>query len=221
MPEARRLVLLRHGRTSWNAIDRAQGHTDVQLDDVGREQGRDAAQCLASLRPAGLWTSDLARAYETARLVQDATGLEPTPDQRLREFDVGVRSGLTRTEFAERYPEQFRAWSSGTPGPLVAGEESPDDVAGRILPALSELLSTVDAGEVGLVVGHGSAIRVGIFALIGWPLSAIRSLRVLDNGAWAVLEQRPEDQRPRLAAYNLTAHRRATTPDFASEEAQG
>ena len=204
MSEARRLVLLRHGRTAWNAIDRAQGHTDVQLDDLGREQGRDASQCLASLRPSRLWTSDLARAHDTARMIQDVTGLEPVPDPRLREFDVGVRSGLTRTEFSERYPEEYAAWLAGAPGPLVEGEESAEAVRARVVPALTECLDSVDDGEAGIVVSHGACIRVGIFALVGWPMDATRSLRGLDNGAWAVLERRPGAARPRLAAYNLT-----------------
>jgi probable phosphoglycerate mutase len=219
--EIRRLVLVRHGRTAWNAIDRAQGHTDVQLDDCGREQSRDAAVCLATLSPTRIWTSDLARARESAQMIGEAARLVPETDPRLREFDVGVRSGLTRPEFAERYPEEYAAWLAGAPGPLVEGEETADAVRARVGPALSEALESLSFGQTGLVVMHGASLKVGMFALLGWPWASGRTLRGLDNGAWAVLEQRHHDPTPRLAGYNLTAHRRAASPDFARAEPQG
>lgn len=221
MADARRLVLLRHGRTAWNLIDRAQGHTDVELDECGREQARDAALCLASLEPSRLWTSDLARARQTASYLEEATGLAAQADPRLREFDLGVRSGLTRAEFAERYPEEYAAWCAGTAGPRVPGEEPPEAVRDRVAPALTESLTALGPGETGIVVLHGGCLKVGLGALLGWPWDCARSLRVVDNGGWAVLVQGPEDPRPRLAAYNLMARRRAATPDFSSEEGQG
>jgi glucosyl-3-phosphoglycerate phosphatase len=219
--DSRRLVLLRHGRTAWNLIDRAQGHTDVELDDCGREQGRDAAACLASLAPVRLWTSDLARARETAAFLEEAGGLVAEPDPRLREFDLGVRAGLTRAEFAERFPEEYAAWLAGRPGPLVPGEETSEAVRERVAPALSGYLHLLAPGETGIVVLHGACLKVGMFALLDWPWASSRSLRTLDNGGWAVLVQGPDDPLPRLAAYNLTARRRAVTPDFVSTEGQG
>ena len=65
----RRLVLLRHGRTEWNETGRAQGHADVPLDEVGLAQAKEVAPVLAALRPVALWSSDLARAAQTADAV--------------------------------------------------------------------------------------------------------------------------------------------------------
>ena len=98
----RRLVLVRHGQTAWNAAGRAQGHTDISLDDTGRQQAEEMAAVVADLRPALLVSSDLARARETAAFLEKATGLTAEEDARLREYDVGMRTGLTREEFAER-----------------------------------------------------------------------------------------------------------------------
>ncbi|MDX6318700.1 MAG: glucosyl-3-phosphoglycerate phosphatase, partial [Nocardioidaceae bacterium] len=67
-----RLVLLRHGRTSWNKIGRAQGHADISLDAVGVRQARTAAKRLARYEPSVIWSSDLARARETAEYVAAA-----------------------------------------------------------------------------------------------------------------------------------------------------
>jgi glucosyl-3-phosphoglycerate phosphatase len=106
----RRLVVVRHGQTAWNAAGRAQGHADIELDDAGHAQAAAAAPYLASLEPSALWTSDLARARQTSEYLEKATGLSSREDARLREFDVGLRQGLTIPEFAARYPAEHAAW---------------------------------------------------------------------------------------------------------------
>ncbi|MFN8193960.1 MAG: histidine phosphatase family protein [Nocardioidaceae bacterium] len=218
---ARQLVLVRHGRTPWNAIDRAQGHTDVQLDEHGLEQSVAAARVLALYAPVRLWTSDLARARQTAGCIEDVTGLRAEVDPRLREFDVGVRAGLSREEFAERYPDEYAAWAAGSPGPLVPGEETGGSVQARIGAALEDYLAALQPGQTGIVVTHGSALKVGLVAAIGWDAAVARSIKGMDNGAWAVLVADPDHDRPRLAAYNLLPRRRTPTADFASGEGVG
>ena len=104
-PSGRRLVLVRHGQTAWNAAGRAQGHTDISLDDTGRRQSEEMATVVADLHPALLVSSDLARARETAAFLEKATGLTAEEDQRLREYDVGIRTGLTHEEFATKIRE--------------------------------------------------------------------------------------------------------------------
>ena len=85
MAEAeRRLVLLRHGRTEWNAGRRIQGHLDPPLDETGHEQARAAAPAVAALAPVVLLSSDLQRARQTAEYAARVTGLTPSYDERLR-----------------------------------------------------------------------------------------------------------------------------------------
>ena len=198
----RRLVLLRHGRTAWNATGRAQGHTDVELDAVGHEQARTAAGKVAALGPAALWSSDLARARRTADYVAAACGLEVKCDQRLREFDVGERSGLTPEEFARRFPGAHERWCAGDLAPWVPGAEEPTEVARRMGPVLHECLESLGPAETGVVVTHGAALKVGLVALLGWPLDHASGLRGIENCAWATVEQPAPDAPLRLASYN-------------------
>ncbi len=185
----RRLLLVRHGQTSWNAVGRAQGHGEISLDEEGRAQAAAAAPYLASLRPVALWSSDLARARETCAYVEDATDLTAVYDERLREFDVGEREGLTMAEFADRFPEAFDARLDGDWAAAVPGAERAEEVEDRIVPALWKCLSSLSAGETGLVVTHGAAMRVAVTALLGWPPQTARDLRGVDNCAWVTLEQ--------------------------------
>ena len=202
----RRLVLLRHGRTAWNEVGRAQGHEDIELDRLGHEQAADVAPYIAALRPAGLWSSDLARARQTAEYVEQATGLAAKLDERLRELDVGARQGMTAAEFEEAFPVAFAAWADGEDMARVPGSELASEVAARLLPALRECLESLEPGETGVVVTHGACLKVGLVGMLGWPLSHTTELRGMGNCRWAVLAEDEPGGRLRLEAYDRGAH---------------
>ncbi len=198
----RTLVLVRHGRTSWNEIGRAQGHADIELDELGHAQAAAAAPYLARYTPAALWTSDLARARQTCAYVEQATGLAAKSDERFREFDVGARQGLTMPEFAERFPAEHAGWVRGDGLLRLPGAEVAAEVEARMVPALRECLESLDTGETGLVVTHGACLKVALIALLGWPSSTATSLKGVDNCGWVVLTELEEGGRLRLVAYN-------------------
>ncbi len=198
----RRLIVLRHGRTAWNAEGRAQGHADVGLDELGHEQAQAAAGYLATLAPTALWTSDLTRARETCAYLEDATGLTATQDPRLREFDVGPRQGMTNLEFAERHPEAHAAWMRGDGARRLPGSEADSEVETRMRPALQDCVDALGPSETGIVVTHGASLKVGVVALMSWPLTMATSLRGLDNCAWVTLEELRHGGRLRMAGYN-------------------
>jgi probable phosphoglycerate mutase len=217
----RRLVLVRHGRTAWNLEGRAQGHTDVGLDEVGREQARAMAPVIGAMTPDTLWSSDLARATQTAEYVATATGLEARYDARLREFDVGERAGLTTPEFAERYPEAYQSWRAGHITGGVPGAETPEQVISRMVPALREIWDGTGDGETTVVISHGACLKVCLVEFLGWPAEIGSALRGLDNCGWVVLEDDGAGHGIRLASYNETAHPAVHGPDFQSEAPVG
>ena len=198
----RRLVLLRHGQTSWNRAGRAQGHTDIELDDVGHAQASATASYLSALEPAALWSSDLTRARQTCAYLEKETGLTATYDDRLREFHMGGREGMTLPEFAEAFPEEYVGWLRGDGLVRVSGAEAAASVRDRILPALLECLEGLAPGQTGVVVTHGGSLKVGLVGLLGWPDEQAASLRGLDNCGWAVVDELEDGGRLRLEAYN-------------------
>ncbi len=200
----RRLVLLRHGRTDWNHALRVQGQLDSELDDVGRAQADAAGAAMAKLAPTLLWSSDLARARDTALAVAAATGLEPVLDARLREFALGEREGLTHEEYAAADPVEFEQFRLGHYD-SAPGSEPATAVSSRMRAVLLDLLAALGPGETAVAVSHGAAIRVAVGAVLGWPDDQFHTLRGLDNGAWVLLEEHPEVAELRLGAYNRTA----------------
>ena len=171
------ILLARHGETEWNAIGRLQGHTDVELNATGRAQAQELATSLAAAQIAEVWSSDLARARETAAIVAGELGLAPPRvDPELRERRFGVFEGLTRDECAARYPDAWLAWTSYTEHP--PGGESRDDAIVR----MSRAIARVHDGARGhaLVVSHGGVMRLWLGELTGTAIPPVGNGVVYD-----------------------------------------
>jgi glucosyl-3-phosphoglycerate phosphatase len=176
-----RLVLWRHGQTAWNAERRFQGHSDISLDETGHEQARSAARYLAAMHPDAIFSSDLARAAETAAYLGELTGLPVQLDKDLRERGGGAWEGLTDREIRENYPEAYAEWIPPDGEPVSA-------VAERVSGVLERTAENVD-GSLVVLVSHGAAINLGISQLLGLPLRT-RVLGPLGNCSWSVLGKR-------------------------------
>jgi broad specificity phosphatase PhoE len=150
------LILTRHGETDWNFQRRWQGHADTPLNEKGRAQSAALAAALASRRIDLIYSSDLARARETAEIVGAVLGLEVRLDRRLREVDVGEWSGLTSAEVERRYPLGARERREGGTG-WERGEPF-DVMADRVVTALVGI-AAAHASACILVVTHGGPMR--------------------------------------------------------------
>ena len=199
----RRVVLVRHGQTAWNAEGRAQGHTDIGLDETGRAQAEAMAPVVAAYDPTLLVSSDLTRARETAAFLEKETGLSAAEDPRWREYDLGERTGLTLAEFGARVGVEFDGWWDVHAHVVVPGAETPEELARRVLPAFGEVLERLGEGETAVVVTHGASLRVAIAGILGWPVEAAGGLEAMRNCAWAVLAETGPG-RLRLSSYNQT-----------------
>jgi len=181
----RQLLLLRHGRTAYNATRRFQGHLDRPLDGLGEEQADRAADLLAPLKPVALLSSDLLRAVATAAPLAAATGLAVEEDERLREIHLGHWQGLTMEDATERFPLESAAWQRGEDVRRGAGETYAE-VAQRALAALRERLSSYDDG-LAVVVTHGGTARAVTGGLLGLPAHRWSLLGPLGNCRWSLL----------------------------------
>jgi len=197
-----RVLLLRHGRTAWNAARRFQGQADPPLDDIGRAQAYEVAALIAALAPEVLVSSDAARALQTAVPIGEVTGLDVLADARLRERSLGHWEGLTRDEVAQRYPDEFADWIAGRDVSRRGGE-SRDEVAARALAAFAEL------PEVGtaVLVTHSATAMALCSVLLGMR-QEVHVLGPLANCHWSELSAEHHDGVGalwRLRAHNIGA----------------
>lgn len=178
------IVLVRHGRTSWNAEGRFLSRTDLPLSAEGLAEVRARAPAFP-LRPHALWCSPLQRARETAAALfpHAIACLDPA----LREVDFGSWEGRTGAELRADDPD---GWASRQAAPArfrAPGGESFDETAERLAPLAATLRAT---RGVRVVVAHRTCLGVLERVLRGLALDD-HTVAPLENGAWHVLTGLP------------------------------
>lgn len=189
---SRRLILIRHGQTTYNATGRMQGHLDTELSDEGYTQASAAARLLAGQGVSRIIASDLVRAKETARVVAEALGVEFTVDERLRETHLGRWQGMASSEVDLEFPGARAIWRHDPTWAPPEGE-SRVQVAERARPVIDELMRDYAEWNDGtvLVVAHGGTIAALTCRLLGLEVSQYGILSGLKNTHWAQLTARP------------------------------
>jgi glucosyl-3-phosphoglycerate phosphatase len=152
-----RLLLVRHGESTWNARGLWQGQADPPLSERGEAQARMAAEALAGLGIERVISSDLARASKTGHIIADHLGLgRVILDPGFREVDVGEWSGLTRLEIERGWPGLRAAWAENKLDSTPGGEPLTSFTA-RVVASTARASETARDGSA-LVIGHSRVI---------------------------------------------------------------
>ncbi|GIX48816.1 MAG: phosphoglycerate mutase [Candidatus Tectimicrobiota bacterium] len=160
----RLLYVVRHGATDWNAAGRIQGHLDPPLNAAGRAQAWRTAQHLAAVGATALYSSDLQRAYETAQIIAQHTGLRVIQSVALREMHFGAWQGLTVEEIRARDPEVYAARRANPYEVPPPGGESWRQFYTRVVRAVEEILHRTPAPRLILVTHSGVCTVLGLHA---------------------------------------------------------
>ena len=155
----RRVLLIRHGESTWNAAGRWQGWGDPPLSQGGRAQAAALAEQLVPEGIVRLVSSDLARAVQTARILGEAFGIAPELDARLRERDLGRWSGLKEAEILAAFPGELVRFRAREPGVRPGSGESRDEFRARVAPALIAIAERAQTESLA-VVTHLGVIRL-------------------------------------------------------------
>ena len=196
------ILLARHGETDWNRDGRWQGHTDRPLNDVGQSQARALGAHLAGMQIDLLYSSDLARARQTAAAAERATGLEAILDADLREVDVGEWAGCTREQARERDPAWYQEWVDGAVAGYRGGETYLE-LHRRSVRAFERILEA-GAGRTTVVVCHGGNIRAIVSEVVGLGADQRWRIAAVANCSVTAIELRRG--RVTLVTFNETGH---------------
>ena len=189
------VYLVRHGATEWNHTRRAQGKADIDLNDDGRAQAEEAAARMSDLEIDAVFSSDLKRAFDTARPIAASHGLEVITDPRFQEIDQGEWTGLHVEEIARRWPDE---WGPARHYSKRPGGESPAEVRERALEGLRDAVTAHPSGSI-VVVSHGGTIRTMSAEALGYDERRSARIRGLGNGGILRLEAGVEDGKLRLS----------------------
>ena len=171
--DATYVIVVRHGETHWNIEGRRQGHLDSTLTEKGRAQAEALSQRFTPDSCSAIYSSDLGRAYETARIIAAKTGHEVIADERLRERNLGIFQGLDGNEIRERYPVEYEQHRNGGADHAVPSGESFRDQTRRNMTCLEELTQR-HAGETIMAVTHGGVLSALFRHTLAIPLDAPR-----------------------------------------------
>jgi len=177
-PDQCLMFLVRHAATNNNVArpPRIQGRgQDEGLSPEGRHQAGRTAQFLADQPINAAFTSPLARAAETARIIAEPHGLIPQPIAALVEVDVGRWEGRSWDEIERTEPEAYRQFVADPASHGYAGGENLNQVRTRVVPALRNLMQSM-TGSLILVVGHNVVNRVLLADLLHVPLARARTI---------------------------------------------
>ena len=188
----KRLLLVRHGESEWNAVRRLQGQADIGLSAKGEAQARALAATVEQLAPDRVITSDLRRACRTAELLGFP---QATREPGLREVDVGDWTGLEIARIIADAPDAYRGWRAGTFAP--PGGEIWADFAARTASATRAAIAEADRL---LVVCHGGVIRALLQTLIGLEP---RRIIPVGPGSLTILANKPNEADMRLEVFNF------------------
>jgi broad specificity phosphatase PhoE len=200
-----RVILVRHGQTTWNREERFRGQSDVPLNETGLGQAtRTARRIAAEWSPEAVYCSPLQRARETAQVIAQPFGLQIQSHPGLNDINFGLFQGLTVPEATERWPDVVHAWFSTPHLALLPQGERLAEVSARAMAAVNELVGR-HSGSTIVVVGHLVLNRVILLGIMGLGLD--RFWRIgQDTCAVNVFDA--EDGDFSLLALNDTCHLR-------------
>ena len=160
------VLLVRHGQSKGNAERRFGGHTATPLSARGRNQAEATARTLKSESLTAIYSSDLARAMDTAKSLAKMTRLPVQGTSAFRERDVGVMEGLTFEDAAQQHPEQYAALLRRDFEYVLTGGESYRQLLDRARQKLDEIIEENRGGKIA-VFSHTGTICILALHLMG------------------------------------------------------
>lgn len=154
-----RIYLVRHGETAWNAEGRFQGQSDTPLSETGKQQANTLSQQLKGKNLTAIYTSDLQRAWETARIIGSyhKLSIKRLPD--LREMSFGSWEGMAYDQIQDEYPKELADWQKNILTTAPPSGESLEQLTTRVQAVYDFICHTYQTDSL-LVVAHGGVLQV-------------------------------------------------------------
>jgi broad specificity phosphatase PhoE len=198
-----RIILVRHGQTEWNRVERFRGRADVPLNETGLAQAEATGRRVAAQwKPAAVYSSPLSRAIKTAEAIANHFDLPVQAYPGLADIDYGDWQGLTPDEARRRWPDIVEAWYNAPQTAHIPGGETLAALRARAMETVGELASRHE-GQTIVLLGHTVINRIILLAILG--LGNERFWRIKqDTCAINVFEAEGDDYT--LVTLNDTCH---------------
>ncbi len=184
------IYVVRHGQTDWNVKEIVQGHSDIPLNETGKDQARETAELLKDIPFDAIFSSDLSRAVQTAEIVKMERKLAVNASNLIRERNFGKYEGKLSADYRAENKEIFARMESMTNEERVkiqvADVENEEVAVSRVITFLREIAVTYADKNV-LVVSHGGVMRILLLHL-GWANYSEMTTNSIANASFIELE---------------------------------
>ena len=181
----KKIYLVRHGQTKFNQLGVVQGRgIDASLNETGIKQAEMFYQAYKNISFEKVYTSSLKRTHESVnKFIID--GIPHEAHEGFDEISWGHHEGAEASAARNEYFKDIvRKWNQGNTYIKIAGGESPEDVAERVMPVIEKIVSSSE--EVILVCMHGRAIRILLCKLLNYPLSKMDNFEHANLGLYVI-----------------------------------
>lgn len=197
------ILLVRHGQTEWNRIERFRGRIDVPLNAVGRRQAEQTGAWIAARwQVSAVYSSPLSRAVDTAQAIARHYDLVVIPNPGVIDLNLGDWQGKTPQQVQETWPEDFATWLNHPEDIRFPGGETLDELRARTREAI-RVLGERHPDETIVVVAHTDVNRAILLNVLNWPTNRIWQLGQ-DNCAINIIYM--EDGQAKIISMNITEH---------------
>ena len=170
----KKLILIRHGETEYTKTRRYCGHEDIPLNAKGIKQAKRLSGKLKSMRVDRIYSSDLKRALETAKIAFPKKTI--LKKKRLREIDFGEFSGLTFEEAKRIYPRSYKTWLNDPAKSRIPKGESMSILKNRV-EACFKIIFGQNPKKTIALVSHGGPIRIILLKILGQNLDKFWNIK--------------------------------------------
>lgn len=147
------LTIVRHGETVWNNLQILQGQLDSDLTQTGIEQIKATAEKLQNNEIDQIYSSDLGRAYQSAKIIGDVLNIPVYTDRNLRERCFGIFQGLSKSQLTRKYPVEYQIYLSGNLDYVIPEGESANQARNRVIVFIEKKLAKSLCRNL-VIVGH-------------------------------------------------------------------
>jgi phosphoserine phosphatase len=172
-----RFILIRHGQTEWNTVERFRGRADVPLNQVGMAQAEATGRRIADgYQPTAIYSSPLSRAIRTAEAISQYCSLPIQMHFGLIDIDYGHWQGLTPDEARRRWPDMLETWYSLPQLACIPNGETLSHLAVRTMSMIEELTARHFSKTV-VLISHLVVNRVILLKVMGASLERFWRIR--------------------------------------------
>ena len=198
------LIFVRHGESEGNRSDSFNGHVNVPLADFGKRQAQKTAELLDRYKIDAVYSSDLARAYETAKFTADRQGLTVVISKNLREINGGDFEGVKYSEIEARFPNEYHDWRNNMGNCRCPNGESVRELATRVNQEVTAIAEK-HKGQTVLIATHGTPMRAMSTVWFKKDITDIRDYDWVKNASVTVVNY-DDLKNPKVELYDEHDH---------------